>query len=135
MALFLLLQRRGTGTEYSNGLLGDTLYLRDYLLVKNVYGNLVANKQGTTTPEAYWVASRKFKYDEEMSGPMDVYDFGSRIIDANGDIEFKNIIGFVGPENPMFALSSSYIRPIITLKSSVTTYSGLGTKTNPFTLS
>ena len=125
----------GTGTEYSNGLLGDTLYLRDYLLVKNVYGNLVANKQGTTTPEAYWVASRKFKYDEEMSGPMDVYDFGSRIIDANGDIEFKNIIGFVGPENPMFALSSSYIRPIITLKSSVTTYSGLGTKTNPFTLS
>ena len=51
--------KTGTGEEYSGGVLGDTLYLKDYLLVENVYGNVKAYKVETTTATAYWLSSRR----------------------------------------------------------------------------
>lgn len=50
----------GTGEEYGGGVLGDTLYLKDYQLVENIYGNVIANKVGTSTAKDYWLASRRF---------------------------------------------------------------------------
>lgn len=120
----------GTGTEYSNGLLGDTLYLKDYLLVKNVYGNLIANKVGTTSPEPYWIASRKYEYDSLLP----THDYGGRYIDANGDVKFNAMASFVDTDGPIVGMPSSSIRPIITLKASALPQNGQGTKNDPYIL-
>ena len=118
----------GTGEEYSGGVLGDTLYLKDYLLVKNVYGNVIANIVGTTTVAAYWLSSRSFGY---VSAPY--WGFGGRIVLSSGSLAFYffhhfNSGGWYDDAN------YSSVRPILTLKSGITTSGGSGTKDNPYTL-
>ncbi len=121
----------GTGTEYSSGLAGDTLYLKDYLLVMFVYGNLISNKVGTSTPSSYWVSSRYYEYEELTQS----YEICGRIINTDGSIEHNNLAHFFGKGFHNVAMGSHYIRPIITLKSTIQTQSGAGTKSNPYTIS
>ena len=116
----------GTGYENSGGVLGDTYYLKDYLLVKDVYGNIAAQKVDTTTSTAYWLTSRK--YDYKFSGEFTfnvrmttmgyIFDDPLRSCD---DGNWKN-----------FSVGYS-IRPIITVIPDDFN-SGNGTKSNPYKL-
>ena len=75
-----LLPTSGTGQEYLKGVGGDTLYLKDYLLVKNVYGNVIAQKVGTTTNTSYWLASRRFRFYDTST----FYFYGRCILSDGG---------------------------------------------------
>ena len=117
----------GTGQEYSGGVLGDTLYLKDYLLVKNVYGNVIANKVGTTTATPYWLASRGFGYYGAT-----YFFFHGRFVHIFGDLQYYDLRVF---ESSWFGDSVSLsVRPIITLKSGVGAASGSGTIASPYVL-
>lgn len=109
----------GIGQQYernSLGDLGDTLYLKDYLLVSNIYDDrfVRAKEVGTETNVSYWLASRN------VSG----YRFYGRVINYNP----YNVIGYEIINSELVSCSttsgcsdtgySSYgVRPIITLKS------------------
>ena len=118
----------GTGQEYSGGVLGDTLYLKDYLLVKNVYRNVIAKKVGTTTATSYWLSSRSFYYNSAT-----YFYFGGHCVNASGSLGDSILRGFYSSWHD---ITSSYsVRPILTLKSGVRIASGSGTSTSPYTLS
>ena len=118
----------GTGAEYSGGVLGDTLYLKDYLLVKNVYGNVIAKKVGTTTATSYWLSSRRFGYSSAAS-----FDFHGRFVDAYGHLNNSRLRFFYSSwYDNSFSCS---VRPILTLKSGVRIASGSGTSASPYVLS
>ena len=118
----------GTGQEYSGGVLGDTLYLKDYLLVKNVYGNVVANKVGTTTATSYWLSSRRFYYVSATD-----FRFGGRCVYTWGSLAYGSFR--YGNSSWSDGTFSSSVRPIITLKSGVSIASGSGTSASPYVLS
>ena len=127
----------GTGQEFSEGVLGDTLYLRDYLLVKNVYSSdtstygssgLKAYKVGTSTATIYWLASRRFIY-----GSAADFRFNGRCVNTSGGLGSNYVRNYNyswGDNSRGYAL-----RPIITLKSEITISGGTGIKTDPYTLS
>lgn len=124
----------GTGEEYENGIFGDTLYLNDYLLIKGVYGNLIANAvNDPTVAQNYWLASRYFFHTYNYSPDLMLK---GRSIDKNGDIENCSIVwhmsssGFTSPHD----FYPRYLRPILTLKSNLTISSGNGSKENPYNL-
>ena len=128
----------GTGQEYLKGVGGDTLYLKDYLLVSNVYktdtttygsNGLKAYKVGTTTYEYYWLASRRFRFTSASR-----FGFGGRYI--------YNTSGGLSSDDLRYCYSGWYyksigcsFRPIITLKSGITVSGGTGEKGSPYTLS
>ena len=133
----------GTGQEYNGGVLGDTLYLKDYLLVGNVYKSdtstygstgLKAYKVGTTTATPYWLTSRGFYYITSVgcylnghyvdtSGGLRTSDFRYLFINWNGSSWYD------------YSAISYAVRPILTLKSGITISGGAGTKASPYTLS
>ena len=122
----------GTGQEYSGGVLGDTLYLKDYLLVNNVYNGVIANKVGTSTANKYFLSSRYYR-----SGSL--FGFGIRYV--NNTIVNNSPLNatFIREHKPSGSFNNYYngfaVRPIITLKSGVTIALGSGTKDSPYTLS
>ena len=117
----------GTGQEYSGGVLGDTLYLKDYLLVKNVYGNVIAKKVGATTGTSYWLSSRRFRYRNATD-----FNFFGRRVDADGSLS-SNVLRYFHSSWGGYALNYS-VRPILTLKSGVSIASGSGTSASPYIL-
>ena len=118
----------GIGEEYSGGVAGDTLYLKDYSLVKKVYGSVKANKVGTSTSTDYWLASRSFLYGN--TSYIEYYAIG---VSYEGNLQRKLLrryeFGKWVDANPNYSL-----RPIITLKSGITTSGGSGTKDSPYSL-
>ncbi|MBR2828328.1 MAG: hypothetical protein IKE70_03770 [Bacilli bacterium] len=118
----------GTGQEYSGGVLGDTLYLKDYLLVKNVYGNVIAKKVGTTTAENYWLASRFFDYNSSA-----YFYFDGRCVNTVGGLDNRNFRYFNGSWHALKNVNA--VRPILTLKSGVSIASGFGTSASPYVVS
>ena len=123
----------GTGEEYSGGVLGDTLYLRDYKLVGDLYkidtstysssGLKAYKKSGDAA--SYWIASRYFEKDSNS------FSFRARYISdgAFGADWFRIYDG-----NWSGGSTGYYVRPIITVKSGLTKTGGTGTKNSPYTL-
>ena len=119
------------GQEYSDGFLGDTLYAKDYYLVNNALGTLIANKVGTTTAKDYWLASR-FYYPTDNE-----YAWGGRFISSEGKLlgQNWNISCYNLSWNYWWPSSSQHgIRPIITLHPMIQG-TGSGTSTDPYILS
>ena len=126
----------GTGQEYQGGVAGDTLYLKDYTLVSNVYKSdtatygdtgLKAYKTGTTTATRYWLASRHY-YGSTT-------DFGicGHYVYTNGTLDYDCFRTFSNSwRNYAYPRA---VRPILTVKSGITTSGGNGSKTVPYTLS
>lgn len=115
----------GTGEEFQGGILGDTLYLKDYQLVKNVYGTLATTtKSGTAV--SYWIASRTYYFYNNS-----YYWFRGRVVGTDGTLVSGNLVGReYGSWG--WGMSDSYrVRPIITLASGLEINSGSGTKTDP----
>ena len=106
--------------ESSGG--GDTLYLADLNLVDTVLGNHVANNAVTFANTIYWMASRYYSYS---SDPLFCGRLATNVSDTV--TSFFSLDGNSGL-NDLY--SSSAIRPIVTLSSTLT-YSGVGNKDFP----
>ena len=126
----------GTGQEYNYGVRGDTLSIKDYLLLKNVYGN--NSKLGTTrkngTNAVYWVASRYYMYESDTK-----YSFRGYGIDNEGLGYSATFRSYYRADDSATGNWSSYgsaysVRPIITLRRGVEVASGAGTQQNPYIL-
>ena len=131
----------GTGQEYSSGVLGDTLYLKDYLLVNEVYGNLISNNVKTDTADDYWLASRNYYWHHGGNGILSKV-FAVRYITSSGTISSHGITMFSADQSDLYGgygehhnyTVSSSLRPIITIKSNIKILDGNGTKNNPYIL-
>ena len=119
--------KEGTGEEYNNGILGDTLYLKDYLLVKNIYGNTIAKKIGTTNNTSYWLASRRYVYFGTTS-----FAFYGRFAYFEGGIGYHTVRYYDSGWRNYTACYS--VRPIITLKKEIKVEDGSGTIETPYTI-
>jgi len=128
----------GTGEEYQDGVLGDTLYLKDYNLVSNVYksepetygiNGLIAYDKNTGYKESYWVASRSFEYNTPSN-----YIFHGREVPGYNSEKLSN--GFLREYSYGWYDHSCGIgvRPIITLEKDIKIETGEGTKSIPFKL-
>ena len=125
----------GIGQEYSGGLLGDTLYLKDYQLVSKVYktdpltygqSGLIAYKVGTSTENDYWLASRSYIYNNNN------WHFDNRYVTEYGNLNglsmcYGDATISACPYSNMRAL-----RPIITLNANIYISGGSGTKVDPY---
>ena len=127
----------GEGQEYSGGVLGDTLYLRDIQLVGNVYKSdtstygstgLNAYKvNATSTASYYWLASRRFGYYSAT-----YFNFYGRSVYSDGSL---SSITFRFFNSSWFdRAGGAFLRPIITLKSGIQITGGSGEKENPYTI-
>ncbi len=97
---------------------GDTAYLTDF--------NLVNSFIGGKRKRSYWIASRYY-----MRQSATLYDWIGRIL-KSGDGLLGEVIIYRGNRGNFtsFSDSCSYLRPIVTLKSTLS-YSGLGTEEHP----
>ena len=126
----------GTGAEYGDGVLGDTLYLKDYLLVGDVYKalnnkkrygttGLIAYAAGTETASSYWLPSRRMGRHSDSQ-----YYFYVRSIGTLGSLSEE----FVRYCTTGRSYSKNHtIRPILTLKSDITS-SGVEEETGAYLL-
>lgn len=129
-----------TGEEYSGGVLGDTLYLKDYLLVQNVYQQddntenycptgMCAYQVGTTKSQYYWFATRIYTRVN-----ANAFRFGLRVGDTSGNLSYRDARTYNSTSGWRDSPACyTGVRPIITLKSGITILGGSGTKNNPYT--
>jgi hypothetical protein len=103
---------------------GDTLYEKDYNLVKNVLGTTLATEPGDTSSSWYWIASRYYYYESTYTFELD-----ERKIYGSGDMSeiktYYSDYGILREDS-----SGASLRPILTLKSGLN-YTGKGTSDSP----
>ena len=120
----------GNGKEYDNGYAGDTLYLKDYKLVKDTYGStgVKSTRVNNKNQSSYWLTSRRYKYNSNNS-----FRFGAVIVNENGLLTDDAI--FRTYDNEWQDSEAAYaLRPIITLNNSIRIESGLGNIDTPYQL-
>ncbi len=134
----------GTGVEVGSGEFGDTLYLKDYLLVSDLYkeddnakeyceSGLCAYKVDTDKKTNYWLASR----GRDISKDPKIAYYTGRSIDDEGNLKHNSFLRGYNLDDYDWKdySSSNALRPIITLYSSVSIKEGQGSKKEPYTLS
>ncbi len=134
----------GSGVEVMNGEYGDTLYIKDYLLVSDLYkedknednyceSGLCAYEVDTKNKSEYWLASR----GRDISKDPKISYYTGRSIDKEGKLLHNNLLRGYNLDNHEWNDYSSFsaLRPIITLYSTIGIDKGEGTKDNPYTLS
>ena len=107
---------------------GDTLYQKDYDLVKNAIGTLEATQVDGSSSE-YWVASRGYYYNSATD-----YCWLGHYIDSWGSLDLDYLYDYNGSSFYVLVRIGNALRPIVTLKSGLK-YSGTGTEEDPYTLS
>lgn len=119
----------GDEEEYNNGILGDTMYLRDYQLVKDVYeNNLTTSRVNDNTKIAsYWVGSRSYKYLGN-----NYYRFYAKNVDVSGNISASKPLR-IHISNWSDGEASFAVRPIITIKPNLVISDGVGNINSPYT--
>lgn len=108
--------------------LGDSGYKTDEILVGPVFGTIKAYKVGTTTAEAYWLASRFYGYDDSL-----YWVFLGRCISSDGSVRFNSLWYHESGSFNTYS-SSGKIRPIVTIKAGVKASSGDGSSSSPYVL-
>lgn len=118
----------GEGSEFSGGSLGDNLYVKDYNLVKNTYGDQIAisyrvNNQNEAA--TYWRTSRLYL----VTGNGCNYSGSS--ISKYGILSSDAVVRSF--DNSWTDSEKGHaIRPIITLNSNLLLDGGNGTSSNPY---
>ncbi len=131
----------GVGEEYEGGALGDTLYLRDYILISDIYdtGKQLNAKTINGDNRSYWLASRYYYYAYSTN-----FNFGGRYVNSAGNrISYDGGTGNSNGGFRGFWYSGWYnynrlsfaVRPVITLRAGLTKISGKGSESNPYYLS
>ena len=124
----------GTGQEYGYGVRGDTLYIKDYLLVKNAYNNNMGAIKKTGENVVYWISSRYYMYNNSNS-----FSFHGYGIDNEGLGYSAVFRSYEHSNDPSvvdwLSYGSAYsVRPIITLLHGIEIASGSGTQMDPYIL-
>ena len=107
---------------------GDTLYQKDYDLVKNAIGTLKATKVDGSS-FVYWIASRRYGYDSAT-----LYYWSGRYINSSGSLDSSTYLYDYSGSSFIDGYDYNNLRPVLTLKSGLK-YSGVGTEEDPYTLS
>ncbi len=106
---------------------GDTGYTKDYNLVKNILGTVIATSPGSSNAEYYWVASRHYSYVNSTT-----YYWQGRYVYNDGSLVMSRLYSY---SSGFSDITRGYkIRPILTLKANIG-YTGSGTKADPYQLS
>ncbi len=134
----------GEGVESGEGENGDTLYLKDYLLISDLYqkdknediyckSGLCAYEVNTKTKTEYWLASR----GRDISNDPKIAYYTGRSINEEGNLKHNSYLRGYNISDEVWEdhVSLSALRPIITLYSTIKIDKGDGTKEKPFTLS
>ena len=131
----------GVGEEYGNGIRGDTLYLKDYQLVSDVYKNDTStygstglkaySVDDTSDPTIYCLASRYYTLWQKYNN-NGYYNLGIRSINRNGTLDYNE--GLYHDTSWHYPEVFCRIRPILTFKSGLKFSNGEGTKAYPFIL-
>ena len=104
---------------------GDTLYLNDYSLLTDIYGNAKTSKVGATTTSSYWISSRA----------IDNNNYRARVVGSNGTIYVSSSYICRFESDDWISGDQFYaVRPVLILKSGLTITSGSGTKESPYIL-
>ena len=129
----------GTGREYQGGIAGDTLYLKDYLLVSNTYkddtsrygsNGMIAYVVNTNNSDRYYLASRMYRYVASVNRKF----FGPRMM-SNDNFSYGTNVQNPGFRNSWeYYDSCSHLRPIITIREDIGINGGEGTLNNPYSL-
>ena len=127
----------GTGQEYtaySPGDIGDTLYLKDYILINEVYGRYFAYDVSTKTKTNYWLASRGYSTGVGGTGRYLSFELHYVMGTVNSVVgyQIRHYANNNGWSDKEYACG---VRPIVTFKSGLTISGGSGTKEDPYTLS
>ena len=107
---------------------GDVGYVKDYNLVNNTIGTLVANNAGTTAEANYWLASRWYNYSSSS-----VWFFDFRFINTSGSVGGNCLYVYNDGSFINYYKYKYAIRPIITIKSGLSP-KGSGTSSSPYVL-
>ena len=108
---------------------GDTLYQKDYDLVKNTIGTLKATSVNGLSSD-YWIASRYYEYNSAVD-----YLWKVHYIQSSGYLTNNNLYYYYKYTSSFCEEYVYYaLRPIVTLKSGLK-YFGSGTKDDPVKLS
>jgi hypothetical protein len=102
----------------------------DTELVNNVFGTLVANKIGTATAQAYWLASRH--RDNHYEGPISHTNWSGRYVADSGGIKTSILVAMISGSSEEIVSDPIALRPIVTLKPNYVL--GYGTEENPYIL-
>ena len=115
------------GTDEDKGG-GDIGYIEDYNLVKGVYGTMVATTP-SGTKKSYSIASRYYAMISTSN-----WDFRVRFINTSGGIAW-NAIRYYGSGSFVDQIKNYGVRPVLTLKATISIKGGAGIKNSPYTLS
>ena len=140
----------GTGQEYSGGVLGDTLYLKDLQLVGNIYKSetetygsygIKAYNVSTNSSSDYCLSSRCYTANNDLDPPRKNFGFGFVYALSTWVWRFPIMSYYQQPYdyeevNSTWSTNNGYcnLRPIITLKSGIVIANGEGSKNSPYTL-
>ena len=119
----------GVGEERMGGVLGDTLYLKDYLLSRNISAHNAKKFNSTNTTSDYWIASRRYWVISDGSA----YSFDLRYNISAMTIATSRYDGTKGFWTNTY-YSQYPIRPILVFKTGVTISGGSATEEDPYTL-
>ena len=113
------------GEEFQGGVLGDTLYIKDYQLL-NIIGEGMTYRFNTTSPASYWYCSRFYNYMGNN------FHFSARKFNSfGGSVQSSYLRDYNGSywfdTTPWAA-----VRPIVTLKSNILIIEGEGTYERPY---
>ena len=108
---------------------GDFKFATDLKLMSEAGVSAVAYKYNTTTKTTYWLASRLYSWFSTSNR-----DFRARYVSIDGTINAASL--YSRSSGRWYAYYDSYaVRPVVTLKSGLTTPSGSGTSASPYVLS
>ena len=119
------------GNEWMGG--GDIFYQEDCQLVESVLGSVSAYPENSSWDyQGYWLASRYYFYDNPT-----YFNWGGRYVDPmqySYDLPPAHILYEYSNVWNSYSVGRA-IRPIVTLKAEIKTYTGEGTSDRPWVLS
>ena len=117
---------KGSERERLGG--GEELSITDIEMVKAACGNTLKTYRvdATSTEAKYWIATRRFHYTNDNQ-----WEFNARYVDPKDDTYYGvHLYNYNEGLNDVFY--TSFLRPIVTLKSGIQASSGDGTKGSPW---
>ncbi len=117
---------KGSERERLGG--GEELSVTDVEMVKAACGNTLKTYRvdATSTETKYWIANRKFHYTNDSK-----WEFNVRYADPKDDTVYG--VGlYVYNEGLNDVIYTSFLRPIVTLKSGIQANNGNGSNENPW---
>ncbi|MBR3660682.1 MAG: hypothetical protein IKN63_02130 [Bacilli bacterium] len=107
---------------------GDQGFTTDLKLLSDAGVSIAAYAKGTTTPTAYWIDSRMYKWDDAST-----WSFVARRMNASGLPGGGSLYSYSSSSFTSSSDGGYAVRPVVTLKSGLSV-SGQGTSDSPYVI-